>query len=145
MAFEHIGIISIGEMGYHWAKLLKSKGVEVLSCLDGRSAVTKKRAENAGVQTVPSLAQLISKSDLIVSVVVPTAAIQVAEGIAKVLPDTDKKERSSSIQLSVREGPEPSLLMIRRESTRCVLPAIGEDRYYTGCSLSTYTVLSRYR
>ena len=29
VAFQKIGILSIGEMGFHWAKLLKSHGVEV--------------------------------------------------------------------------------------------------------------------
>ena len=31
MGFQKIGILSIGEMGFHWAKLLKSRGVEVLT------------------------------------------------------------------------------------------------------------------
>ena len=31
MAFQKIGIMSIGEMGFHWAKLLKSQGVEALT------------------------------------------------------------------------------------------------------------------
>ncbi len=31
MAFKKIGIMSIGEMGFHWAKLFKSHGVEVLT------------------------------------------------------------------------------------------------------------------
>ena len=31
MGFQRIGIMSIGEMGFHWAKLLKSHSVEVLS------------------------------------------------------------------------------------------------------------------
>ena len=52
MAFQRIGILSIGEMGYHWARLLASHGVEVLTYSKGRSEVTRKRAENAGVRFV---------------------------------------------------------------------------------------------
>ena len=31
MGLRRIGILSIGEMGYHWARLLTSHGVEVLT------------------------------------------------------------------------------------------------------------------
>ena len=50
MAFAKIGIMSIGEMGYHWAKLLKARGAEVLTYDRDRSPVTQRRAENAGVE-----------------------------------------------------------------------------------------------
>ena len=52
MAFQKIGIMSIGEMGFHWAKLLKSHGVEVLTYDKDRGEVSRKRAENAGVTSV---------------------------------------------------------------------------------------------
>lgn len=92
MAFQHIGILSIGEMGYHWARLLTSHGVEVLTYLKGRSEVTRKRAENAGARPVPSLARLVSESDLIVSLVVPSAAIRVAAMVAKALLKAGKRD-----------------------------------------------------
>jgi 3-hydroxyisobutyrate dehydrogenase-like beta-hydroxyacid dehydrogenase len=31
MAFQRIGILSIGEMGYHWARVLTGHGVRVLT------------------------------------------------------------------------------------------------------------------
>ena len=83
MAFAKIGIMSIGEMGYHWAKLLRARGAEVLTYDRDRSPVTQKRAENAGAKSTGSLAELCSKADLIVSIVVPSAAINVAAEIAK--------------------------------------------------------------
>jgi prephenate dehydrogenase len=43
MAFERIGILSIGEMGYHWAKILTGRGVEVLTYAKDRSETTRKR------------------------------------------------------------------------------------------------------
>ena len=55
MAFERIGILSIGEMGYHWAKILTGRGVEVLTYAKDRSETTRKRAENVGVKCVPSI------------------------------------------------------------------------------------------
>jgi 3-hydroxyisobutyrate dehydrogenase-like beta-hydroxyacid dehydrogenase len=83
MAFQRIGILSIGEMGYHWAKILTNRGIEVLTYAKDRSETTRKRAENVGVKCVPSTATLIKDADLIVSIVVPSAAKRVATKVAK--------------------------------------------------------------
>ncbi len=92
MAFRRVGILSIGEMGYHWARLLGDHGVEVLTYLTGRSEVTRKRAENAGVRSVPSLARLTLEADLIVSLVVPSVAKRVASKVAKALAKVGRKD-----------------------------------------------------
>ncbi|MEK6613268.1 MAG: DUF1932 domain-containing protein [Candidatus Binatota bacterium] len=92
MAFQRVGILSIGEMGYHWARLLASHGVEVLTYTKGRSEVTRKRAENAGARSVPSMARLVSQSDLVVSVVVPSGAKRVAAKVAKALVKAGRKD-----------------------------------------------------
>jgi 3-hydroxyisobutyrate dehydrogenase-like beta-hydroxyacid dehydrogenase len=83
MAFKKIGIMSIGEMGFHWAKLLKSHGVEVLTYDKDRGEVSRKRAENAGVMSLPSMTALVREAELIVSIVVPFAAKRVAAKVAK--------------------------------------------------------------
>ena len=82
MAFERIGILSIGEMGYHWAKIMTGRGVEVLTYAKDRIETTRKRAENVGVKCVPSMAALVKDADLIVSIVVPSAAKRVATKVA---------------------------------------------------------------
>ena len=41
MALQKIGIMSIGEMGFHWAKLLKSYNVEVLTYDKDRGEVSR--------------------------------------------------------------------------------------------------------
>lgn len=91
MAFQRIGILSIGEMGYHWARLLKDHGVEVMTSSKGRSELTQKRAQNAGARTV-SLSRLVSEADLIVSIVVPSAARKVASQVARVLLKVGRKD-----------------------------------------------------
>ena len=85
MSFERIGILSIGEMGYHWARVLGAHGVKVYSFLDGRSAATRERARNTGVELTPALDDLVSQVDLMVSIVVPSAAKEVAERVAQAL------------------------------------------------------------
>src|SRR5713226_4104531 len=90
-AFQKIGILSIGEMGYHWARLLKEHGVEVMSSTSGRSEITQKRAENAGVKSVP-LPRLVSEADLIVSIVVPSAARKIAAKVGRALAKVGRKD-----------------------------------------------------
>jgi len=91
MSFQRIGILSIGEMGFHWARLLIGKNVEVFTFDENRSQVTRQRAVNAGATSVPSMVELASASDLIVSLVVPSAAQQVAAELASALSSIEKK------------------------------------------------------
>jgi 3-hydroxyisobutyrate dehydrogenase-like beta-hydroxyacid dehydrogenase len=91
VAFAKIAIMSIGEMGYHWAKLLKQHGAEVLTYDGHRSDVTRKRAENAGVKQTGSLNELCAGADLIVSIVVPSAASEIAAEIARAAAHARRK------------------------------------------------------
>jgi len=92
MAFQKIGIMSIGEMGFHWAKLLKSHGVEVLTYDKDRGEMSRKRAENAGVKSVASMTALVREAELIVSIVVPFAAKRVAAKVAKAAIKAGRKD-----------------------------------------------------
>jgi len=92
VAFEKIAIMSIGEMGFHWAKLLKGHGVDVLTYDKDRGEVSRKRGENAGVKSVGSMADLVNQADLIVSIVVPSAAIDVARKIAEAVKTAGRKD-----------------------------------------------------
>ena len=92
MAFQKIGIMSIGEMGFHWAKLLKSHGVEVLTFDKDRGEVSRKRGENAEVKSVGSMAELVLNAELIVSIVVPSAAARVAAKVAEAVKTAGRKD-----------------------------------------------------
>ena len=91
MGFRRIAILSIGEMGFHWARLLKQHGVDVLTAVEGRSEVTRKRAENAGARILP-LTQVAAEADLIVSIVVPSAAEKIAAETAGALTQARRKD-----------------------------------------------------
>jgi 3-hydroxyisobutyrate dehydrogenase-like beta-hydroxyacid dehydrogenase len=84
--------MSIGEMGFHWAKLLKSHGVEVLTYDKDRGEVSRKRGENAGAKSVASMAELVQTAELIVSIVVPSAATRVAAKVAEAAAQTGRKD-----------------------------------------------------
>ncbi len=91
MGFQRIGILSIGEMGYHWAQQLKSRGVDVLTYDKDRGEVTRKRAENAGARSLGSMWRLVEEAELIVSIVVPSAAKRVAGKVAKAVAKSGRK------------------------------------------------------
>ncbi len=92
MAFQRIGILSIGEMGFHWAQLLRQYGVEVLTYDKDRGEVSRKRAQNAGVKSVPSMAALVNDAELLVSIVVPSAAKRVAAKVGRAAAKTGRKD-----------------------------------------------------
>jgi 3-hydroxyisobutyrate dehydrogenase-like beta-hydroxyacid dehydrogenase len=92
MAFQRIAILSIGEMGYHWARILKGRGVNVLTYAKDRSETTRQRAEKLGIECVASLNSLVKGADLIVSIVVPFAAKRVASKVAKATAKCGRKD-----------------------------------------------------
>jgi 3-hydroxyisobutyrate dehydrogenase-like beta-hydroxyacid dehydrogenase len=92
VGFQKIGIMSIGEMGFHWAKLLKSHGVEVLTYDKDRGEVSRKRGENAGAQSMASMEDLVNEAELIVSIVVPSAATRVAAKVADAVTKAGRKD-----------------------------------------------------
>lgn len=92
MGFQRIGILSIGEMGYHWAKILTARGVSVGTYAKDRSETTRKRAENLGVECLSSLEHLVKNTDLIVSIVVPFAAKRVATKVAKAAAKSGRRD-----------------------------------------------------
>ena len=72
-----IGLLHPGEMGAAVGKCLAGAGHRVLWDPEGRSAATKDRAEAAGLTGV-TMAEIIARSDVIVSVCPPHAALDVA-------------------------------------------------------------------
>jgi len=76
-----IGLLHPGEMGAAVGKCLASAGHRVLWDPEGRSAATKERAEAAGLTEV-ALAEIIARSDVIMSVCPPHAALDVARLVA---------------------------------------------------------------
>ncbi len=72
-------------MGHAVGRDFRASGLEVLTCLSGRSARTRQLAQRAGFTDVPSLKALAERADLILSILVPEAAVSLAEEVAKAL------------------------------------------------------------
>lgn len=77
-----VGILSPGDMGHSIGATLGASGARVLSCLAGRSERTRALASQAGFEEVPTLEELVRVVDLLICVLVPAEAPQVAREVA---------------------------------------------------------------
>jgi 3-hydroxyisobutyrate dehydrogenase-like beta-hydroxyacid dehydrogenase len=77
-----IGLLHPGEMGAAVGQCLTAGGHEVLWRPEGRSAATAARAAAAGLCAAGDLAELVRRSDVIMSVCPPHAALEIARQVA---------------------------------------------------------------
>jgi 3-hydroxyisobutyrate dehydrogenase-like beta-hydroxyacid dehydrogenase len=82
-----IGIVSPGAMGTEVGRTLTEKGSRVVVALEGRSDRSRLRVSRAGLEDVGSLIELVRVSDLILSIVPPASAIDVASQLASAMAD----------------------------------------------------------
>ena len=86
-----VGILSPGDMGAAIGDILGQGGLEVLTCLTGRSQLTRLRAEEAGFRAVADDDELVRSVDVLLSVLVPSEARPVAERVAASMRRTDAR------------------------------------------------------
>jgi len=77
-----VGLLHPGEMGAAVGAALRAGGADVLWASSGRSDATRSRADAAGLADVATLAQLVERSETIVSVCPPHAALDLARAVA---------------------------------------------------------------
>jgi 3-hydroxyisobutyrate dehydrogenase-like beta-hydroxyacid dehydrogenase len=77
-----VGLVGCGSMGSAIGARLRDGGVRVVVALDGRSDRTRRLAAEAGVEDVGGLDVLVRDAAVVLSVVPPGAAADVAEAIA---------------------------------------------------------------
>jgi 3-hydroxyisobutyrate dehydrogenase-like beta-hydroxyacid dehydrogenase len=90
MAWRIVGILSPGEMGAAVAAVLRAHGLRLVTCLEGRSARTRQRADAAGLAAVPTLTELVPTVDAVLSIVPTLSAPSVGAGIAQAMEQTGK-------------------------------------------------------
>lgn len=88
MKLHTIGIMSMGDMGSGIAAVLTAGGARVLTCLEGRSELTRLRAAEAGAHPVASLDEFVTQADLVLSVLVPAQSRELAEQVAAAMRRT---------------------------------------------------------
>jgi hypothetical protein len=77
-----VGLLHPGEMGAAVGAALTAGGAHVLWAAEGRSDATRARAEAAGLTDVGTLARLVERSETIVSVCPPHAALDLARAVS---------------------------------------------------------------
>ncbi len=85
MTVESVAILSPGDMGHSVGTVLREGGLEVITCLEGRSERTRGLAEAAGIVDVPDLEALVERADLILSIMVPSEAKALATQVGQAL------------------------------------------------------------
>jgi 3-hydroxyisobutyrate dehydrogenase-like beta-hydroxyacid dehydrogenase len=77
-----IGILYPGEMGSSFGKLLCEAGFRVITTVKGRSPRTHRLCHQGGLSVVGSLGEVLERSDVVISLVSPGAALSVARDVA---------------------------------------------------------------
>ena len=88
MDVRRVGILSPGDMGAGIGLALYQGGLEVKTCLAGRSQLTRLRAEEAGIHDVASYDEFVQGVDVLLSVLVPSEARGIADTVAATLRRT---------------------------------------------------------
>jgi L-threonate 2-dehydrogenase len=83
-----VGIISPGDMGHAIAAVLKGHGLHLITNLQGRSSRSAALALQAGIIDVADDATLVREADILLSILVPARAPELAERIAKAVQET---------------------------------------------------------
>ncbi len=78
-----IGLLHPGEMGAPFGETLAVGGHEVLWCSAGRRPETRRRASQAGLEDAGTLTELAARSELILSICPPHAALGLARELAE--------------------------------------------------------------
>jgi 3-hydroxyisobutyrate dehydrogenase-like beta-hydroxyacid dehydrogenase len=85
-----VAILSPGDMGGAIGRVLRVGGFDAVTCLEGRSELTRLRAKEAGIRDLP-LDDLIAEADIVLSVLVPAEARSLAERVATSMGRTDTR------------------------------------------------------
>jgi 3-hydroxyisobutyrate dehydrogenase-like beta-hydroxyacid dehydrogenase len=91
MKIQHVGIVSPGDMGQAIAGRIKESGCAVHTALDGRSERTKALARAAGLDDCGSIEKLVATCELVISVINPGEALNVARQVAAAMKKTGRK------------------------------------------------------
>ncbi|MGE5526402.1 MAG: DUF1932 domain-containing protein [Rhodospirillaceae bacterium] len=91
MSEKNIGVVSPGDMGQAVAARLKEAGYSLYTALDGRSARTRALAGKAGIEDCGSMNALVSRCDMVWSILNPAAALDKAREAAAAMSATGRR------------------------------------------------------
>lgn len=78
-ASKTVGLLYLGEMGASLANVVSARSIRVVTTAHGRSDATQRRCRAAGCIVLDSFAEVVVQSNVLLSVVPPSAAEEIAE------------------------------------------------------------------
>ena len=91
MQIRNVGVVSPGDMGQAIAGRIKESGLSVHTALDGRSERTRTLAREAGINDCGSMEKLVAACELVLSVINPGEALNVARQVAAAMRKTGRR------------------------------------------------------
>jgi 3-hydroxyisobutyrate dehydrogenase-like beta-hydroxyacid dehydrogenase len=88
---QTIAIIAPGDMGGGVGQALSQAGHDVVTTLAGRSEASRARAERCGFRDLPDLDQVVAEAALILSILPPASAIELAGEVAAAMTRTGSR------------------------------------------------------
>lgn len=83
-----VALMAPGDMGHGVGATLRHGDLRVITCLEGRSPRTRALAEKAGIEAVVDDRTLVREADVLLSILVPAKAVELAERIARAVRET---------------------------------------------------------
>lgn len=90
MQIQNVGVVSPGDMGQAIAGRLKESGMNVYTALNGRSERTRSLAHAAGLADCGTIEKLVATCELVISVINPGEALNVAREVAAAMKKTGR-------------------------------------------------------
>lgn len=78
---ETVAVLMPGDMGHAIGRCLREHGHDVITCLRGRGNHSCERADAAGLRNVPALDDIVAQAGLILSILPPAAAVDLAREV----------------------------------------------------------------
>jgi 3-hydroxyisobutyrate dehydrogenase-like beta-hydroxyacid dehydrogenase len=91
-----VGILYPGDMGSSLGRILLESGLRVVTTLDGRSPRTERLCREAEIEVLNSLQDVAQVADVVFSIVLPSAALDVARKYAVAVRQIGHRQISSS-------------------------------------------------
>ena len=89
MPINTVAILSPGDMGHAVGRRLRENELRVVTCLAGRSPRTRALSEDAGIEDIPSMEDLVAHSDVVLSITTSEAAPALCQEVADAIKSTD--------------------------------------------------------
>jgi len=100
-----VGLISPGDMGHAIGKVMVEHGVDVITCLNGRSNRTKELAKLASIRDVGDDVTFVKESNIILSVLIPSNAHEVVDRMIEAVKIIHQQNPQQTIPLFVELNP----------------------------------------